>query len=124
MPLDDEWAADYQRRVNERLFGPGGPYHYPRRNGKSSFFRGPSPDYYVTYDEAFTFGQEGPYTTAFGTSSWGPSHLSRVYRCRCDHPESEHDSSGVCHRPGGFAGICDCGPRTPDPLIEMIESWL
>lgn len=105
MPLDDQWAADYQRRLNDRLFG--GYTHYDEWH---RWFNGQQ--------------QQGPYTTAFGTSSWGPPHLSRVYRCRCDHPESEHDDSGVCHRPGGFAGICDCGPRTPDPLVEMIESWL
>lgn len=107
MALDDEWARDYQRRLNESMFG----------------FRGPSADY-VIYDEAFTWNQQGPYEGAFGTRSWGPPRLARVYRCRCDHAESEHDDKGVCHLPGGFTGICDCGPRTPDPLVEMIESWL
>lgn len=113
MALDDEWARDYQRRLNESLFGA------PR-------YQGVSADYTI-YDEAFSyfnFQQQGPYEGAFGTRSWGPPRLARVFRCACDHPESEHDDSGVCHRPGGFAGLCACGPRTPDPLVEMIRSWL
>lgn len=113
MALDDEWARDYQRRLNESMFG----FAPPPYNGMRAD--------YTIYDEAFTFfdrEQQGPYQGTFGRS-WGPPSLARVYRCRCDHPESEHDDSGVCHRPGGFAGICDCGPRTPDPLWEMIDSW-
>lgn len=105
MPLDDQWAADFQRRLNERYFG------------------GASADY-VIYDEAFNWQQQGPYHTAFGTRSWGPPSLARVFRCRCEHSEAQHDDSGVCHLEGGFTGICDCGPRTSDPLVEMIESWL
>jgi hypothetical protein len=109
--FDDDWADDFQRRLNERMFG-GFTYSEDQ----------------VIYDEWERWNraqqQRGPYKTAFGTSTWGPPHLIRVYRCKCGHNEADHDDTGLCHRPGGFAGICDCGPRTPDPLVEMIESWL
>lgn len=101
MALDDDWAADFQRRMNERLFG------------------GPSPEY-VIYDEAFgNIGHPGKYRDAYGNPRYGPPSLARVFRCLCGESEAEHDDEGRA-----FGIGAGCAPRQADPLKEMIKSWL
>ena len=99
--FDDEWADDFQRRMNERLFG------------------GWSPEY-VIYDEAFgNIGHPGKYRTAFGTPSYGPPKLRNVFRCECGASEADHDDDGKAYGIG-----VGCKPYAVDELREMIKSWL
>lgn len=109
MPLDDAWARDFQRRMNERLSGMSG----------GSFFRGPTPEY-AFYDEAFgNIGHPGKYRDAYGNPRYGPPHLARIYRCVCGASEADHDDNGNAYGIG--AG---CAPRAHDELKEQIRSWL
>lgn len=108
MTFNQDWADDYQRRLNEKLFGAS----------DTSFFRGPSPDY-VIYDEAFgNIGHPGKYRDAYGNPRYGPPRLARVFRCACGASEADHDDEGRAYGLG-----VGCAPRSTDPLWEMINSW-
>lgn len=106
MALDDEWARDYQRRLNESLFGA------PRYNGASAD--------YTIFDEAFgNIGHPGKYRDAYGNPRYGPPSLARIYRCVCGASEADHDDEGRAYGLG-----VGCAPRARDELREMVRSWV